>query len=92
MWSAPGWFGVGAASLGVLVGSEGGEWPWCHCWGPVTRPMRYLLPGFVPLPLPAVLGVAKDQPKSPLDDPRLAEPSPRAPLPALCQADEEDGG
>jgi len=58
----------------------------------VTRPMSYRPPGFVPLPLPAVLGVAKDQPESPLDDPSLAEPSPRAPLPPLRQADEEDRG
>lgn len=49
-------------------------------------------PGLVPLPLPAVLGVAKDQPESPPDDPGLAEPSPRAPLPALRQAPEEDRG
>lgn len=60
--------------------------------GLVTRPMRYRPPGFVPLPLPAVLGVAKDQPESPLDDPSLAEPSPRAPLPPLRQAHEEDRG
>lgn len=58
--------------------------------GLVTRLMRYHPPGFVPLPLPAVLGVAKDQPESPLDDPSLTEPSPHAPLPPLSQAHEED--
>lgn len=49
-------------------------------------------PGLVPVPLSAVLGVAEDQPESPFDAPTLAEPSPRAPLPPLRQAHEEERG
>lgn len=54
--------------------------------------LRSRPPGLVPLPLPAVLGVAKDQPESPADAPSLAEPSPRAPVPPLRQAHEEGRG
>lgn len=54
--------------------------------------LRSRPPGLVPLPLPAVLGVEKDQPESSLDDPSLEEPPPRAPLHPLCQAHEEDCG
>ncbi|CAI7935409.1 RING-CH-type domain-containing protein, partial [Podarcis lilfordi] len=47
--------------------------------------------GFIPLPLPAVLRVAKDQSESPPDDPGLEEPAPCLALAALRQAPEEEG-
>lgn len=66
--------------------------PLARVAGVGDRALRSRPPGLVPLPLPAVLGVAKDQPESPPDDPGLAEPSPCVPLPPLRQAHEEDRG
>lgn len=56
----------------------------------LTRPICCCPSGFIPLSLPALFGVEKDQSESPLNDSRLQEPPSSSAFPALCQAHEEE--